>query len=76
MGAKGDNTGNYGKLRKITGVGRLVGREPLEKTRAHACTTGEQSCSCRWGTNKQTTISDKTLKARVPPLQTFATPQG
>jgi hypothetical protein len=37
MGAKG----NF--IREITGVGRLVGREPLNKTRTHACTTGEQT---------------------------------
>ena len=48
-----ETNSNYGdlkgKIQEITGVGRLVGRELLELTRTHACTTSEKSCSCRRG---------------------------
>ena len=58
------NYGNLkGKTREITGARRLVGREPLEMTRTHACTTSEQSCSCRWG-NIQTNNDQRHKRSR------------
>ena len=62
-----ETNSNYGDLkgeiREITGVGRLVGREPLEMTRTHACTTSEQSCSCRWG-NIQTNTDQRHKRSK------------
>ena len=55
-----------GGIREITGVGRLVGREPLELTRTHARTTSEQSCLCRRG-NIQTNNDQRHRRSERDP---------
>ena len=60
----------------MMGAGRLASREPLERTRMYACTTGEQTCSCRWVNNKQKTISDINVQGEDPSPPNICTAAG